>query len=155
MFQLKYILQISVDMNTLYKRPWALARRSWWDGRLGMFHSNSLVPRCSKQSFFMFPQSPLSPASWRPLQVNCGQIGICYKFKTNTASAIQSLAMFCYDCWLKFRGSVWAVANHRCGKPAMGTFQNMNFKTWRLTGWRSLYKNHILPGFLTHSCMLP
>ena len=58
-----------------------------------------------------------------------------------TATAIQSVAMFCYDCWLKFRGSAWAVANHNCGQPAMGTFQNINFKTSRLTGWRTLYFN--------------
>ena len=56
-----------------------------------------------------------------------------------TAIAIQSVAMFCYDCWLKFRGSAWAVANHSCGQPAMGTFHNTNFKTSRLIGWRSLY----------------
>ena len=30
----------------------------------------------------------------------------------------------------------------------MGTFQNINFKTSRLTGWRSLYMNYLylLPG---------
>ena len=59
---------------------------------------------------------------------------------THTATAIQSVAMFCYDCRLKFRNSTRAVANDSCGQPAMGTFQNMNFKTSRLTGWRSLYQ---------------
>ena len=57
-----------------------------------------------------------------------------------TGTAIQSVAMFCYDSWLKFRGSAWAVAKHSGSQPAMGTFQNMIFKTSRLTGWRSLYK---------------
>ena len=38
------------------------------------------------------------------------------------------------DCLLKFRESAWAVANHSCGQPAIGTFQNMNFKTSQLTG---------------------
>ena len=57
----------------------------------------------------------------------------------STGTAIQSIGMFCYGCWLKFRGSAWAVGNHSYGHPSMGTFRNMNFKTSRLAGWRPLY----------------
>ena len=59
-------------------------------------------------------------------------------------TAIQSVTIFCYDFCLMFRGSAWAVASHSCGQPAMGTFQNMNFKTSRLTGWRSLYLDKLI-----------
>ena len=39
-----------------------------------------------------------------------------FVLKLFTGTAIQSVAMFCYDCLLKFWESAWAVANHRAGK---------------------------------------
>ena len=70
-----------------------------------------------------------------------------FKQKANacTGAAIQSVAMYCYDCLLKFQESAWAVANHRCGQTAMGTFKNINSQTSRLTGWRTLYKFFLEP----------
>ena len=70
---------------------------------------------------------------------DCSNTRYYFPQDISTGTTIQSVAMFCYDCLLKFRESAWAVAYHRCGQTAIGTFKIISSQTSRLTGWRSLY----------------
>ena len=53
---------------------------------------------------------------------------------TNTALFVHSVAMFCYGCRKKLRGSAWAVGSYSSGVPAGGIYQILIFKTLRQSG---------------------
>ena len=53
--------------------------------------------------------------------------------------------MFCYGYLLKLRGPAWAVANYSISQPAGGNSQNSICETLQLTGWKTLYKNAVMP----------